>query len=304
METVQQVEAAVVQVCRSFHGIADRARQSVAQAAQCLEGPGRAVASAGTGSRALIATTHHPLERLLERVENVRRQSMKTAQKMDDIERGMKRVEKILLRIDSISNSTKILALNARIEAARAGAQGRAFAVVAGETSKVAAEAAGTGQAIREIVQQVSRDVSQISTDLRAAAASNEEEAKASQDEVGKAFHLLAATHEEMQRSVQSAVRGSEEVAEDVARAVVGLQFQDAVSQRVGHVVEALQEMEAILDSRLSPEDREQAAPAAQVWVEQLAARYTMAAERQAQEQEIGQAGRSGAELAGNIELF
>jgi methyl-accepting chemotaxis protein len=303
-ETVGQVEQAVVQVCHSFQSIADRARQSAAQATACL-GDAQQTAGRGQGSaQELMATTHHTLARLLERVDNARALSLQLVGKMSEVEEGMQRIDQILRRIDSIASATKILALNARIEAARAGDRGNAFGVVAGETSKVAAAAAETSEAIRAIVQQVSQGVAQMTAELAARADRDEHDAAASRGEVDQAFQILTTTHEAMRQAAEAALRNSEEVAKSIAGAVMGLQFQDAVSQRVGHVVEALTEIETTLGANLGPERHGEPSPAAQAWMQRLAAGYTMDAERQAQVAEIGLGAGEPAQVGGTVELF
>jgi len=71
---------------------------------------------------------------------------------MRDIDESARRIADIIGTIDGIAFQTNILALNAGVEAARAGDGGRNFAVVAGEVRALAQRSAGAAKEIKELV--------------------------------------------------------------------------------------------------------------------------------------------------------
>ncbi|NAS98690.1 methyl-accepting chemotaxis protein [Pseudomonas syringae pv. actinidifoliorum] len=124
---------------------------SVADVAQNTEGAAMAADAANTASRdglRIMGQTHSTIQALAEEVEI-------SAQKVQALAMHSQSIGGVIQVISTIADQTNLLALNAAIEAARAGEQGRGFAVVADEVRTLASRTQASTQEIRSIIEQL-----------------------------------------------------------------------------------------------------------------------------------------------------
>ncbi|WP_114327753.1 methyl-accepting chemotaxis protein [Candidatus Colwellia aromaticivorans] len=86
------------------------------------------------------------------------------SEKIKSLEQKAAEIQSITDVIDGISSQTNLLALNAAIEAARAGEQGRGFAVVADEVRALAAKTAAATKQIGDMLNQISNETNETTT--------------------------------------------------------------------------------------------------------------------------------------------
>ncbi|MCB1995291.1 MAG: hypothetical protein H6933_09835 [Burkholderiaceae bacterium] len=138
--------------------------------------------------------------------------------------------------VQRIAQMTTLLSINARVEAARAGEAGRGFSVVAEEVRRLAGMARADAEAILAAVASLESGMAvaadAIATnDQRDAAclAACHDDVNAALDRLDQATSQMLAATAALGQAGRAARRGA-------AAALTGFQYQDRVSQRVGHV--------------------------------------------------------------------
>ena len=96
--------------------------------------------------------TRSQTEEITRRIRSANEQMAALSSAMDDISANAQQITKIAKDIEDIAFQTNILALNASVEAARAGAAGKGFAVVADEVKQLAAKSAEAAQSATDMV--------------------------------------------------------------------------------------------------------------------------------------------------------
>ncbi len=202
------------------------------------------------------------------------------------LDANVQSIERCIDQIDSVNGTTKMLALNARIEAERAGSAGAAFRIVANEVrdlSKVTQELAATmNREIRAITDGIRNGHST----LQRIATVDMTDNLLVKDRLEVLLRALVKRNGHLEVIVGDAVTEAAEISADVDAMVTGLQFQDRARQRLEHVVDTLQVIDQALEqikqstTAAVPELLDVADPDTG-WVKNLLARYTMSEMRE-----------------------
>ena len=179
--------------------------------------------------------------------------------------------------VANIAKQTNLLALNAAIEAARAGESGRGFAVVADEVRKLSSMSGDTGQRIGETVVIVN-DAIHKTLNI------SQEYTKTDTTTLNKASDVIAGVISRFKQNASDIVQHnetmrtqSESVAQDISEVLVSLQFQDRISQTLGHIAADQDKLHALIQERDAQrrQNLPMASPDSERWLSELAQTYT-----------------------------
>ena len=178
--------------------------------------------------------------------------------------------------VGEIAGQTNLLALNAAIEAARAGEVGRGFAVVADEVRKLSSLSAETGKRIARTVETVNKAIADTLTVSRKYANQDAEMVTKSEKVIGHVLDQFCETSALLGVSVEQLREEASSIRDDIADVLVALQFQDRVSQMLGHVRNDLSKLEQLLAESEQGRAGGNSAPInTDAWLAELKGTYT-----------------------------
>ena len=232
-----EIAAAMEQSTVSINLMSDSANQ-----AQTISGD----------SESLMNETSGVVSEAVNRIAKIATVVEQASQTVRTLGQESENVSKIVLVIKEVADQTNLLALNAAIEAARAGEQGRGFAVVADEVRKLAERTTQSTQEITTMISSMQSSARDAVTCIEDAVA-NVNEGVILTKRVGESVSQLGASSHEVKGviiDVSSALREQNAASNEIARNVEQIaQTIERNSGAVGEVAKAATELQQLANS-------------------------------------------------------
>ena len=235
---------AVANLTESFKGMHSQTEEQSQLALSITGGNGTGEAESFSD---FVKNTSEVMGRVVQSTIDNSKMGMELVDVTDDIVQRIQEVQQTLSEITGIAKQTNLLALNAAIEAARAGEAGRGFAVVADEVRDLSARTTKFSQQINATISSMHDSVRQSEATIQKMASQDMNFALESKQQITDIINRMGQQNEARAKAIGSLGASAAIVEGQVGRAITALQFQDMVSQLMSHVLKRVDALDGVV---------------------------------------------------------
>jgi methyl-accepting chemotaxis protein len=252
---IQSIAAGATEQARQVQAASETAAAMVA-GVERVAATASAVAEATQQTRAAADHGGRAVRETVAGMAEIQRVVGEAAGKVHELGKLGEKIGEVVETIDDIAEQTNLLALNAAIEAARAGEHGRGFAVVADEVRKLAERSSRETRQIAELILQVQKGTQEAVSAMTAGSTKVQEgsgradQAGRALEEIGQAVAVTVGQVDEIASAARDLARAGQQVTEVVTGiksvAQTNQGSAEEISGRSGEVIAAIQSMAAV----------------------------------------------------------
>lgn len=272
MDMNSVVDTSVEQIRQGAHaqkqgaGDSTKAIEEIAKGIADISESSTAVSDAAAEALSKAQSGQQSMTRMKEQISSISSSAAEVSARVQTLNGYSSEIGGVLDTVRDFAAQTKLLALNASIEAAQAGEHGRGFAVVAAEVRKLAEASAASVQAMSSLLLGIEQEAAQIGVQMRTAVLEVGEgveltrEAEATFTHVLDAFQLVAGSIQEVSAAAEEITAGAEET-ESAVQTISGISAE--VSDRSDEIYRLTGEQSGMfrkiaeLSERLQQQTRE-----------------------------------------------
>ncbi|MCC6508263.1 MAG: hypothetical protein IT423_04100 [Pirellulaceae bacterium] len=274
-DIARDVEISVMGVCSGFQGMSSRARTALAKAADALD-----TSSDDGGLPAFVHRVRMSLATMLARLESSRDFSLHLTEQIDEIDERLSLVVKLGEKMIQISSDARN-ATNQSMAIVKRSIGNRGDAEKMLDSFAVMAQAsAQCGQAICSLVMGLRSITKDGASRARSKAEEDQKTIATSENTIRSTLDMMSTSYEKMNESLSSSAAMNRQLNLDIGQAVMSMQFQDRVNQRIEHIVSTIHELNADLRPMTLSSDPNTAQLITKLWTDRLAEKSTMSQER------------------------
>ncbi len=253
-ESVNTTAASVDQMTHAIDGVAKGAQEQAAAANKAatitgqlssaieqVAGNAQAVVQQSTAASNAAQKGTTKVENTLQGMQNIKQRVGVSAEKVQEMGSRSDQIGEIVVTIEDIASQTNLLALNAAIEAARAGEAGKGFAVVADEVRKLAERASSATKEIGGLIKSIQQTVAE-AVHAMDEGALEVDKGVVMANEAGAALNDILKAAEAVNQQAEQAAAAAEEMSASANELVFAV---DSVSAVVEENTAATEQMSA-----------------------------------------------------------
>ncbi|MFH1815163.1 MAG: methyl-accepting chemotaxis protein [Pseudomonadota bacterium] len=265
----KQAEGAIGELIEHFSGLVTRLEAAVAASSST------GLSADHVGVDVVIKTSQRELSAVLDGISGALAEKTVVLTQIRELASYADDLLGMAASVQKLADQTNLLALNAAIEAARAGEAGRGFAVVADEVRKLSTASGTTGKQIADKARLVSEAIVASARLVESSTSRDFASFQSSEASIKTVLGEFSGVLDSLARTNAVLCEQAEGIRQEIEATLPALQFQDRIDQVLAHVCESMSELGELVGA--TPDGH---APDLRPLIDHLESSYTTAEER------------------------